>query len=181
MSLFYLCLIYVSSLPILIEFLKFCPPPPPPALVLTPHLLNLSPYMFPPFLHMFPHVSLIVSQFLRIFPMFPMVYLPVFYFRSQAQLWQQLTHLACMVLLIASVIILVMLHYSSPMQDENFIKILAKYQIKILLAIRKHMKVGNMILKKVYFPKSNKISKQVSIYISVFKLSKEKMFNYNTV
>ena len=30
-----------------------------------------------------------------------------------------------------------------------------------------------MILKKVYFPKSNKISKQVSICISVFKLSQQ--------
>ena len=43
----------------------------------------------------------------------------------------------------------------------------------ILLAIRKHKKVGKMILKKLYFPKSSKISKQVSIYISVFKLSQE--------
>ena len=41
----------------------------------------------------------------------------------------------------------------------------------ILLA--KHKKIGKMILKKLYFPRSSKISKQVSIYISVFKLSQE--------
>ena len=34
-------------------------------------------------------------------------------------LWQQLTHSACMVLSIASIILLAMRHYSSPMQDEN--------------------------------------------------------------
>ena len=38
-----------------------------------------------------------------------------------------------------------------------------------------------MILKKLYFPKSNEISKYVSIHISVFKLSHEKMFNNNTI
>ena len=38
-----------------------------------------------------------------------------------------------------------------------------------------------MILKKEYFPKSNKISKQVSIYISVFKLNQEKMFDDSTI
>ena len=90
-----------------------------------------------------------------------------------------------MVLSIASIMILVMLHYSSPMQDENkhfsfFIRILAIVS-NIPVNHTENKKVGNTILKKLYFPKSNKISKQVSIHISVFKLSQEKMFNSNTI
>ena len=50
-----------------------------------------------------------------------------------------------------------------------------------LLQSNENEKVGNMILKKVYFLKSNKISKQVWIHISVFILSQEKMFNNNTI
>ena len=41
---------------------------------------------------------------------------------------------------------------------QLFIKILTIVS-KFLLAIRKHKNVANMILKKVFFPKSNKISK----------------------
>ena len=52
--------------------------------------------------------------------------------------------------------------------------------MKFLLVIRKHKKVGVMILKKVYFSKSSKIAKWVSMYISVFKLSQETMLNNNT-
>ena len=38
-----------------------------------------------------------------------------------------------------------------------------------------------MILKKVYFPKSKIISKEVSIYIRFFKLGQEKMVNNTTM
>ena len=34
-------------------------------------------------------------------------------------LWQQLPHLACMILSIGSIITLIMLYYSSPIQNEN--------------------------------------------------------------
>ena len=38
-----------------------------------------------------------------------------------------------------------------------------------------------MILKKLFFPKSNKISKWVSIHVLVFKLGQEELFNNNTI
>ena len=41
--------------------------------------------------------------------------------------------------------------------------------------------LGNMILEKVYFRKSSRTSKYVSIYIFVFSTESRKMFNNNTI
>ena len=98
---------------------------------------------------------------------------------SSCQLWQELPHLDCMVLSIASIITLIMLHYFSSIQNgDEYFSFLSKYQqqkVKFLFAIWKHKKVGNMILKKVYFPKSRKMSKQVSSNISVFLTKSRKL------
>ena len=46
--------------------------------------------MFPPFPHRFPYDLPIFPQFLWVFPMFPLLFLPVFYFRSYECVWPTL-------------------------------------------------------------------------------------------
>ena len=47
--------------------------------------------------------------------------------------------------------------------------------------MRKHKKVGNIILKKIYFPKKNKSQNRYQFISRLLKLSQEKMFNNNTI